>query len=164
VRDFLKALGQARGAMSTGYNRADDNYSQNAKNSLEVALKLALKLDLAVSDITLLNAEFKAKATNTPYSQISMPNFSHADYEAGVRRARTLPIAQAQIEFEKTLEYCEQLHDEGISDIIEEINALENTHEDIMLKIVREHWRGQQSEILRDREKVEKIRAEIGLD
>lgn len=161
VRDFLKALGQARGAMSTGYNNATEDYSQNAKDRLDVALRVAHKLDIALSDVELLNAEFKAKAEGTPYSKIKMPSFSQVEYEAGVRRARTMPIAQAQAEFEKTLSDCEQLHDEGIGEVIDEINDLKHSHEDIMREIVREYWRGQQVELLRNASRVQEIRSQM---
>lgn len=161
VRDFLKALGQARGAMSTGYNNVGEDYSKNAKERLNIAIESARKLDRALSDLELLNAEFKAKATGTSYSRIKMPGFRPVNYEAGVRTASSLPIARAQEEFEKTLDYCEQLHSEGIDDVIEEIGAQESAHEDIMLEIIRGYWRDQQEELLRDNARVEEIRSAL---
>lgn len=164
VRDFLKALGQARGAMSTGYNNANGDYSANAKERLNIALESARKLDRALSDLELLKAEFRSKANGTSYSKIKMPGFEQVNYEAGVRMASTLPIAQAQEEFEKTLVHCEQLHDQGIDDVIGEINTQENDHEDIMLEIVRGYWRDQQAKLLRDHVRVEEIRATLAED
>jgi len=159
VRDFLKALGQARGAMSTGYNLSQEDYSSTAKERLQVALKVAHNLDIALSDIEVLNAEFKTKAKGTTYSKIEMPSFNHIEYEAGVRRASSLPIAQAQMEFEKTLDACEQLHDEGIGEVFEQIDTLEKSHENLMLKIVRKCWQDLQLKLLRDSANVKEIRA-----
>lgn len=161
VRGFLKALGQARGAMSTGYNNVGEDYSTNAKERLNIALESARKLDRALSDLELLKAEFTSKANGTSYSKIKIPSFNQVNYEAGVRTASTLPIARAQEEFEKTLDHCEQLHDQGIDDVIKEIDAQENAHEDIMLEIIRGYWRDRQKELLRDNARVEEIRSTL---
>jgi len=48
--------------------------------------------------------------------------------------------------------------------LVEEINAKENTHEDLMLKIVRKYWRARQADLLRDRATVEEIREELDLN
>ena len=161
VRDFLKALGQARGAMSTGYNNASNQYTSVAVERLKIAQESGRNLDIALADIELLEAEFQAKASGTGNDDIKMTEFSHIEYEQGVRSATTLPIAQAQMQFDQTLEDCEELRDRGIDDTIQEIDRLENTHEDLMLEIVQKFWRKEQQQLLNDPKRISVLRGYV---
>jgi len=161
VRDFLKALGQARGAMSTGYNNAANEYTSIAIERLRIAQESGRKLDIALADIELLESEFRSKASGTGKDDIKMTQFSHVEYERGVKSATSLPIAQAQMRLDQTLKDCENLRDHDIDSNLEKIDRMEDSHEELMLEIVRKFWRKEQKKLLSNTKRVSILRGYI---
>lgn len=140
VFNFLKSLGQTRGAMSATYNVTTKEYSEAAKQRVQEAIKEARKLDAALEDLAELSKEFKRKSRGTRYSKIDIPTFEHVGYEKFVRDTIKKPIAQAQMAFEHTLKGCEQLKDEGIEFAYEQVDHAESLHKELTNELVRKAW------------------------
>jgi len=148
VETFLKAIGEARAAMSARYNLESGTYSSHALKLIEVAIRMGRRVDQAVEDIDQLNAEFATKTDGSIYSSISLPEFGRARYEKTVRRIAGEPIGPAQLAFEELLKECEQLHDEGIRKAYEVLRQAEGDHREVTDEYVTQRWQRWQQELL----------------
>jgi hypothetical protein len=151
VQNFLKAIGEARGAMSASYNQDSKTYSAHAQDRIKDAIRVAIEVDRAVEDIARLNDEFATKSRGSIYSSITLPTFGRAQYERKVRCIVKEPIGPAQIGFEKLLAECEQLHDEGIDEAYDILRQAEGDHTEVTDRYVTQEWRKHQARILSKR-------------
>lgn len=149
VSNFLKSLGQTRGAMSASYNAASKQYSDAAKERMRESIREAQKLDMSLEDLLSLSEEFKEKSRGTRYASIHIPTFAQVGYEKFVRDTIKEPIGPAQIAFECTLAECEQLKDEGIEDALDQVDHAESLHKEITDELVRRAWEELQKSHLR---------------
>jgi hypothetical protein len=148
VQAFLKSIGEARGAMSSGYNQEKQAYSIHAEDRIKDALRVAVEVDRVVEDIARLNEQFATKARGSIYASITLPTFGRAQYEGKVRRIAKEPIGTAQLAFEKLLKECEKLHDEGIDEAYEILRQAEEDHIEVSDRYVTQAWRREQAKIL----------------
>jgi hypothetical protein len=146
VTHFRKSLGETRGAMSAGYDGTHKCYSTAAKDRMQGALKSAQSLDVALNRINHLSREFASRVRGTQFCGIDIPRFDEVDYTSFVRRTVKLPIGQAQLAFERMLETCEQLSDEGIGLAFQQLESANEEHQTITHGIIRKHWQSLQQQ------------------
>lgn len=138
---FLKALGEARGAMSVNYDRANQKYSEQAVEQMKAAVAAAKKVDAEISQLEKIGEEFRATAKDTPFQRIVLPQLGAPNYAKALSQASQKPIGEAHGVFENILKECENLRDEGIDEAIEELESAEGDHEALYQEFLAEEWR-----------------------
>ena len=151
LRDFLKAVGQARGAATSGYNAATQRMSTTALTMLVEARTAAEELEDEITFINHLSELHMEMIAATPCAKATIPTVPTAPYRAWVEGLQRLAIGPMQEEFNRILEVVGVLERDGVSQLNASVATSRKEHLELarsyvlaererLRQFAEEHW------------------------
>ena len=114
---FASQLGNVRNIACSGYARKANAYSQNASQAFQLAIDAAQKLE---DEVAFANKISEARARifiANGFKSRPLPKLEATGFAAWVAKISTLPLAEAQVQFDKLSEQTKKLHDSGLTEL-----------------------------------------------
>lgn len=117
VHEFASQLGNARNLACSGYARKSNAYSQNAAQAFQLAVDAAQKIDeAAVSANKISDARTRA-FVERGFKSLPLPKLEPTGFAAWVTRISTLPLAEAQTQFDLLSAATKKVQEAGLVEL-----------------------------------------------
>ena len=139
ANDFIRALGWARNMAPAGYDRVKGMYSQAAYQAISQAHVAAVAVE---ADISAMNgiADAHDNLVRHTVFEDPMPRLVHEPYAATVAQIACLPVAGAQVEFNRLIAAVEDLLGREQGGVRERVTASVENHQGRTRSYVRDAW------------------------
>ncbi len=117
IHEFTSQLGNVRNLACSGYARKANAYSENAGRAFQLAIDAARKID---EEVELANRLAEARAQifiANGFKLRPLPKLEPTGFAAWVARISTLPLAEAQKQFDELFGQTKKLGEVGIPDL-----------------------------------------------
>jgi hypothetical protein len=122
---FASQLGNVRNIACSGYARKANAYSQNASQAFQLAIDAAKQLE---DEIGFANKIADARARifiANGFKSRPLPKLQSTGFAAWVAKISTLPLAEAQVQFDQLSEQTKKLHDTGLPELRANADAID---------------------------------------
>lgn len=137
--DFIKAVGEARNLMVSGYNAATNEHTRQAAEDLQRAVKIGCALEEDIASVNAL-AEAHDRLLNGTVFENPFPRLPIFAAGTLTENAIRRPIARLQLHFDRIKHYCEELSREGIPTLTQVISQLEKRHTALQRSYMNTVW------------------------
>lgn len=128
LREFLRALGQARNMVGAGYRHAEKRLSASAQEMIDLALMAAGELEAEIKFINQLSVLHRQLVAATPCATVYIPEVPGAPYQDWVRALSALAIAPMQLEFDRIIDVLEVLERDGVGQLTDSVGDSRTNH------------------------------------
>jgi len=156
--DFIKAIGEARNLMVTGYDKERQTYTAQALEALNRAVKVGAALEADTASVNLIAEKhdemFRGTIFDNPFPRL--PIFAA---EHHVANAKNRPIGTLQKHFDRIKGYYEEFDQNGIPALNEAIARAEQRQKAVEDSYMTTLWEGLRQEARKsvEEEKLEEI-------
>jgi hypothetical protein len=122
---FASQLGNVRNIACSGYARKSNAYSKNAGEAFQAAIDAARLLE---DEVAFANRISDARARiflANGFKSRPLPKLQPTGFAAWVAKISTLPLAEAQAQFDLLSAQTKQLHDTGLPELRADAEAME---------------------------------------
>lgn len=139
ANDFIRTLGWARNMAPAGYDRVKGMYSQAAYQAISQAHVAAVKVEAEIATMNGIADAHDNLVSQTVFED-PMPRLVHEAYAATVAQIACLPVASAQIEFNRLIAAVEDLlgREQGV--VRERVRTAAENHQGRTRSYVRDAW------------------------
>ena len=125
---FRRAVGQARGAATSGYQKSANRVSDNAYDRLADAQLAADALEAEIAFVNRLSALHREMVRSTPCAEVFIPTVPVSPYAAWIGQLPTLAIGPLQLEFARILKAVDVLEADGMRDLAAAVQRSRENH------------------------------------
>jgi hypothetical protein len=117
IFDFTRSLGNVRNIACSGYARDTKVYSQGAVQGFVLAIEAAQKVEAEIKFANKISAEQQRLLKENGFDTRPLPRLQETAYAVWVSKISSLPLAEAQVQFDLLIEQTKKLHDTGIPEL-----------------------------------------------
>ena len=128
---LLRALGQARNMMSSGYDRQRRVFSASANEAIDQALVAARELDDVIALVNEVSDRHQRGVLKTPQAAAVLPRVPVVGFRLRIEQVRSMGIADVQAEFTRILEMCAMLETVGLEGMREATQRVAAMHTEL---------------------------------
>lgn len=139
ANEFIRALGWARNMAPAGYDRAKSRFSQAAYQAISDAHVVAVKVETEIAAMNSIADAHDNLVKNTVFDD-PMPRLVHEPYAATVAEIACLPVAGAQVEFNRIIAAVEDLAGRELAVVRDRVGAAVANHRARTQGYVRDAW------------------------
>lgn len=140
IGEFLKELGQVRGAIASGYDREKKRFSENAYRQFEDTLYAALQLDTAIRAFNQSADAYDEYAKQQDTNAVEFPHIEDRDYRKWIGHLKEMDLVKAMGEFDALIDSIEIIRKKGVAEIAENLGKASAEHEYFIESLVRQSW------------------------
>jgi len=125
IHAFTSQLGNARNIACSGYGKKTNAYSKNAGEAFQQAVEAAQKLE---EEVTFANKIADARTrvlVANGFKARSLPKLSPTGFAAWVTKISTLPLAEAQVQFDQLSEAAKKLYERELRELRAHADAID---------------------------------------
>lgn len=147
IYEFTRSLGNVRNLACSGYNRETKLYSAGAIQGFQLAVEAAehvqneVRFANKIADAQL--ALFQKSGVETK----PLPRLVETNYATWVAKIRTLPLAEAQIEFDTLITSTKKLHEAGIPELKDQADRVQFEQDSDIRNFLLRAWEQFRGEI-----------------
>lgn len=139
ANEFIRALGWARNMAPAGYDRVKGMYSQSAYQAISTAHVAAMKVEAEIAAMNGIADAHDNLVRQTVFAD-PMPRLVPEPYAATVAQIINLPVASAQIEFNRVIAAVEDLLGRELDVVRNRALTSAEDHFDRTRSYVRDAW------------------------
>lgn len=136
---FIQALGSARNMAPASYDRARGMFSQATYQAISLAHGAALKVEAEIVATNRIAEEHDRLLGKTVFND-PMPRLVHEPYAATVAQIASLPVASAQMEFNRVIAAVEDLLERELGALRQRVEVVATDHTGRTQSYVRSAW------------------------
>jgi hypothetical protein len=136
---FIQALGSARNMATAGYDRARGVFSQATYQAISLAHGAALRVEAEIVATNKIAEEHDRLLGKTVFND-PMPRLVHEPYAATVAQIASLPVAAAQLEFNRVIVAVEDLLRRELGALRDRVQVSSFDHAGRTQSYVRDAW------------------------
>jgi len=137
--EFIRALGWARNMAPAGYDRVKLKFSQAAYQAISDAHVVAVKVEAEIAAMNGIADAHDNLVRRTVFDD-PMPRLAHAPYAATVAEIACMPVAAAQVEFNRVIAAVEDLLAGELAVVCDRVGAAAANHRARVQSYVRDAW------------------------
>jgi len=128
---LLRALGQARNMVSSGYDPQRRAFSASATQAIDLTLVASRELDDVIAQVNDLADRHQRTVLKTPQAAAVLPRVPVVGFRLRIEQVRSLGIAEVQAEFTRILEMCAMLETIGLQGLREATERVAAVHKEL---------------------------------
>jgi hypothetical protein len=117
IFEFTRSLGNVRNVAVSGYVRDRQAYSQAAVQAFMLAIEAAQKVEGEIKFANKISAEQTRLLKENGFDTRPLPRLPEPGYAVWVSKISSLPLAEAQVQFDQLIEQTKKLHETGIPEL-----------------------------------------------
>lgn len=117
IFEFTRSLGNVRNIACSGYTRDTKVYSQGAVQGFMLAITAAQKVEEEIKFANRISAEQARMLKDNGFDTRPLPRLQETAYAVWVSKISSLPLAEAQVQFDLLIEQTKKLHETGIPEL-----------------------------------------------
>jgi hypothetical protein len=125
--EFTRALGNVRNVACSGYTRDSKVYSQGAVQAFMLAITAAQAVEEEVKFANKISSEQTRLFKENGFETRALPKLPETGYSVWVSRISSLPLPEAQGQFDLLIEQTKKLHETGIPELRAQADAIDAT-------------------------------------
>ena len=129
IFEFTRALGNVRNLACSGYVRHTRAYSQNALQAFVLAIQAAEQVEEEVKFANKISRVQVALLAENGFTSRSLPWLSEPKYAVWVSKISSMPLAEAQLEFDVLIAETKQLYESVLPELRAQATQVEATQE-----------------------------------
>ncbi|HEY8932626.1 MAG TPA: hypothetical protein VIM44_04855 [Rariglobus sp.] len=139
ANEFIRALGWARNMATAGYDHVKNKFSQAAYQAISDAHVVAVKVEAEIAAMNGIADAHDNLVRRTVFDD-PMPRLTHESYAATVAEIACLPVAAAQVEFNRVIAAVEELLTRELVVVRDRVGAVAANHRARVQSYVRDAW------------------------
>ncbi len=136
---FIQALGSARNMATAGYDRTRGVFSQATYQAISMAHGAALRVEAEIVATNKIAEEHDRLLGKTVFND-PMPRLVHEPYASTVAQIASLPVAAAQLEFNRVIAAVEDLLGRELGALRDRVQVSATDHTGRTQSYVRDAW------------------------
>jgi hypothetical protein len=128
IFEFTRALGNVRNLACSGYARATQAYSPGAVQAFVLAIEAGKAVEEEVRFANRIASMQRELFEQNGFAAQSLPRLPETRYSEWTARIRTLPLVEAQQQFEALIDETKKLHESGIPEFRRQAEQVDLTH------------------------------------
>jgi hypothetical protein len=147
IHDFARELGNVRNLACSGYARQANTYSQGAGQAFQLAVEAAQKVE---EEVTFANKVADAQSrmfVANGFTSRPLPRLQPTGFAAWVSRISTLPLAEAQVQFDLLFEQTKKLYETGLPELRGHADSIEELQSGEVHSSLRAMWEQFRAEV-----------------
>ena len=125
INVFVSQLGNARNIACSGYAKKSNAYSKNAGEAFQQAVDAAQKLEEEVSFANKIADTRSRILVANGFKPRPLPKLTPTGFAAWVTKISTLPLAEAQVQFDQLSERAKKLHEVEVRELRSHADAID---------------------------------------
>lgn len=117
IFEFTRSLGNVRNIACSGYVRESKVYSQAAVQAFMLAIEAAQKVEAEIKFANKISTEQARMLKENGFDTRPLPRLQETGYAVWVSKISSLPLAEAQVQFDQLIEQTKKVHDAGIPEL-----------------------------------------------
>lgn len=117
IFEFTRSLGNVRNVACSGYTRDKKVYSQAAVQAFLLAITAAQKVEAEIRFANKISSEQQRMLKENGFDTRPLPRLPETGYAAWVSTISSLPLAEAQVQFDELIEQTKKLYETGIPEL-----------------------------------------------
>ena len=122
---FASQLGNVRNLACSGYARKSNAYSQNAGQAFQLAIDAAQKVEEEVVFANKISDARSRIFIASGFKSRPLPKLQPTGFAVWVARISTLPLAEAQVQFDQLFEQTKRLYETGLPELRAQAEAID---------------------------------------
>lgn len=128
IFEFTRALGNVRNIACSGYARDTKEYSQAAVQAFLLAITAAQKVEAEIKFANKISSEQQRSLKENGFETRPLPRLQETGYAEWVSKISSLPLADAQVQFDQLIEQTKKLFETGIPELRAQADCVELAH------------------------------------
>jgi hypothetical protein len=117
IFEFTRSLGNVRNVACSGYTRDTKVYSQAAVQAFMLAITAAQKVEAEIKFANKISSEQQRMLKENGFDTRPLPRLPETGYAVWVSKISSLPLAEAQVQFDQLIEQTKKLYETGIPEL-----------------------------------------------
>jgi hypothetical protein len=128
IFEFTRTLGNVRNLACSGYARATQAYSPGAVQAFVLAIEAGKAVEEEVKFANRIATMQREMFEQNGFQAEALPRLPETRYSEWTARIRTLPLVEAQAQFEALIEETKKLHETGIPELRRQADQVDLSH------------------------------------
>lgn len=147
IFEFTRALGNVRNVACSGYSRHTQVYSQGTVQAFVIAVTAAQKVEEEVGFANRIADLQRKKFEDNGIATRALPRLPETRYAAWVSNISSLPLAEAQAQFDELIAEMKQLYQTGVPELRAQADQVDAAQADDIHNFLLLAWEQFRAEI-----------------
>lgn len=117
IFEFTRSLGNVRNVACSGYVRDTKVYSQGAVQAFMLAIEAAQKVEAEIKFANKISTEQARLLKENGFDTRPLPRLQETGYAVWVSKISSLPLAEAQSQFDQLIDQTKKVYETGIPEL-----------------------------------------------
>ena len=117
IFEFTRSLGNVRNVACSGYTRDTKVYSEVAVQAFMLAITAAQKVEAEIKFANQISSEQQRTLTKNGFETRPLPRLPETGYAVWVSKISSLPLAEAQVQFDQLIDQTKKVYATGIPEL-----------------------------------------------
>ena len=140
IYEFTQALGNVRNLACSGYTRDTHIYSQAAVQGFLQAISAAHKVESEIKFANKLSDAQASALKRLGFESRQLPKLREVSYGIWVSRISTLPLVEAQAQFDAIITDAKQVYDSGIPELLSQAAQADTGQTEVINNYLTAAW------------------------